>query len=343
MIPTIDIASLFGDATALRATTERAIGAAAAETGFMLVTGLPARMPITPPQLQILKGIFSLPPETQKRLWRQKFAPDHANVYRGWFPLQEGHQTYKEGIDIGLDLAHGAAVVEPGDPLREATPLPTEAELPGWRVAASSYYRAMAETGLILMQSIARGLDLDEHTFDAAFAGGISTLRLIHYPPRTTTELESIGDPDFWVEHDLGRAYLTGAAHVDSGLLTLLAQDGVSGLQARAKDGRWVDVPPLDNALVINFGRLLERWTRGRIKATQHRVIGFGHERYSIPFFFEPRVDAVIAPLDLPKMADDGGPASDDFAPFLYGDHLWAATTKFVEFAGMEGLRPPRG
>ena len=107
-----------------------------------------------------------------------------------------------------------------------------------------------------------------------------------------------ISDPNLWVSHDGAKAYVTGAPHADSGLVTLLAQDGVSGLQAKAQDGRWIDVPPMENTLAVNFGRLLERWTGGGIKATLHR---------------------------------------------LYGDHVGAATTKFVEFAGMENLRPPRG
>ena len=51
--------------------------------------------------------------------------------------------------------------------------------------------------------------------------------------------------------------------------------------------------------------------------------------------FFEPRVDARIA-----KLPGLDGP---DFAPFLYGDHLWALMTKFIEFRGLEALRAPRG
>jgi isopenicillin N synthase-like dioxygenase len=122
---------------------------------------------------------------------------------------------------------------------------------------------------------------------------------------------------------------------VDSGFVTLLAQDGVEGLQARARDGSWVDVPPVDGTLAVNFGKLLDSWTSGRIKATEHRVLGPGRTRHSIPFFYEPRVDAVIAPLPLADAAR--------FAPFSYGDHLWSAMTQFVEFRTLEGLRPPRG
>jgi len=96
-----------------------------------------------------------------------------------------------------------------------------------------------------------------------------------------------------------------------------------------------VDVPPVDGTLAVNFGKLLDRWSGGRIKATEHRVLGPGRTRQSIPFFYEPRVDAVIAPLPLA--------GAEAFAPFTYGDHLWAAMTRFVEFRGMEGLRTPRG
>jgi isopenicillin N synthase-like dioxygenase len=122
--------------------------------------------------------------------------------------------------------------------------------------------------------------------------------------------------------------------HCDSGFVTLLTQDGVPGLQARRHDGAWIDIPPVDGTLAINFGKVLERWTGGRIRATEHRVVSANGPRCSIPFFYEPRVDAEIAPLPLAGV--------EPFEPFLYGDHLWASVTKFVEFHGMEWMRPPR-
>ena len=129
--------------------------------------------------------------------------------------------------------------------------------------------------------------------------------------------------------------YLLGAPHVDSGFLTLLAQDGVEGLQARTRDGAWITVPPEEGTLAVNYGKVLERWTGGRIRATEHRVVGAGRERLSIPFFYEPDPDFEIAPL--------AGLDAEPFEPFLYGDHLWAATTRFVEQQGIAHLREPRG
>ena len=117
--------------------------------------------------------------------------------------------------------------------------------------------------------------------------------------------------------------------------MTLLAQDGVEGLQAQHLDGSWIDVPPQENALAVNFGKVLQLWSGGLIPATRHRVLGVGRERYSIPFFYEARPDAVIAPLPLP--------GAQPFEPFYFGDHLWDVTTKFVEQKGIAHLRTPRG
>ena len=211
--------------------------------------------------------------------------------------------------------------------------MPPEAALPGWHEAVRAYYWGMERVSTLLMRSLARGLGLPETIFDAAFAGGISTLRLIHYPPRPDSSFAGAPEEEVWVTHEGERRHVTGRAHVDSGFVTLLAQDGVGGLQARRRSGDWIDVPPTEGSLAVNFGNSFERWTGGRIKATSHRVLGSSHPRFSIPFFFEPRADAVIAPLPLAGI--------EAFPPFLYGDHLWATTTRFVEFQGLENLRKP--
>jgi isopenicillin N synthase-like dioxygenase len=335
LIPAIDISTLFAADSAARAATDKAVRDAAAGSGFLLIHTFPAEVPVGADARSQLLRLFDLPAEKIRPLWRQKFDPAHRNVYRGWFPLQHGHPTAKEGIDLGPDVVHGASVIDASDPLREATPLPDESALPGWRAAVAHYYRGMERISQALMRSIARSLGVPERHFDAAFTQGLSTLRLIRYPVREDVGDTAASDPALWITHAGERRYLTGAPHVDSGFLTLLAQDGVEGLQARHSSGEWLDVPPREATLAVNFGKVLERWTGGQIKATEHRVIGHGRERRSIPYFHEARADALIAPLPL------AGAAS--FEPFLYGDYLWATTTKFVEFRGMEGLRTPRG
>ncbi|MGH6880170.1 MAG: isopenicillin N synthase family dioxygenase [Hypericibacter sp.] len=328
MIPILDISPLLGVDDERRSAVDRTLAAAATGPGFVIVTGLRRDIPLDEQSRADLAAIFALPEPQKRRLWRQKFAPENANVYRGYFPVQNGAATYKEGIDLGPDLVDGSRLQADGDPLLEPTPLPDERGLPGWREAAARYYRAMEQVAGLLMGSLARGLAVDEAVFAAPFAqGGISTLRLIHYPLRPPESF--IGaEPAIAIEHEGAARQLVGAPHTDSGILTLLNQDSTGGLQARGRDGQWLDVPPRPRSLVVNFGKLLELWTEGRVRATEHRVLAAASPRLSIPFFFEPRADALIQPL-----STSGRPA---MAPFLYGDYLWERMVKFVEFRGLE-------
>jgi isopenicillin N synthase-like dioxygenase len=331
VIPVVDVAALFSTDRTAHALVDRALFEAARDIGFLCIGGLPHEVPLGPAARARLLAIFTLSEADKRRLYRHKFAVENRNIYRGWFPVQPGNLTSKEGIDLGADIAYGAAVTVSGDPLRGATPLPDEDRLPGWRAAIAAYYRSMERVCEALMRSLARSLGIREGYFDEAFRRGLSTLRLIRYPARTAAELATVNDRGLWVERQPTHGYLVGAPHTDSGFVTILAQDEVAGLEARTRQGRWTGVPPLEGTLVVNFGQVLEQWSAGRIRATEHRVVGTGVERCSIPFFYEARADATIAPLPIDP--------ADLFAPFLYGDFLWQRITSFVEFRGMEGER----
>ncbi|TGQ17621.1 MULTISPECIES: 2OG-Fe(II) oxygenase family protein [unclassified Mesorhizobium] len=336
-IDTIAIAPLFGPPSPARDQTDSRIMAAASGIGFMAIRDFPGDDSLTPQNRARLLAIFSLPEAEKEKLLRWNFDHTKQNVYRGWFPLQPTAVSYKEGIDMGPDIAEvrtAPSGLDATDPLCEATPLPPENVLPGWHPAAAGYYKAMETVGNALLRSVARGLGLTETIFDRDFEGGISTLRLIRYPLRDPNSGIDLSGPDFSVMHKGEMRTIIGREHADSGFVTLLAQDGVEGLQAKNLAGEWIDVPPADNTLAVNFGQLLERWTAGRVRATRHRVIAPKQARFSIPFFYEPRVDAEIAPLPLE--------GAEPFEPFLYGDYLWDAATKFVEMSGVRHLRQPR-
>jgi isopenicillin N synthase-like dioxygenase len=334
MIPKIDVSSLFeANAPDLEA-IDRHIYEAACEIGFMTITGVPMRSQIGPEVRSSLLRVFTIPEVEQRKLWKKNFAPDNPNLYRGWFPLESGESRGREGFEIGPDIVRPLPADGADDLLYEPSVFPPDSLLPSWREDAARYYVAMESIGYALLASLARGIGIAENIFRDAFHDGISTLRLVHYPGRDTqTNVPPELEKYFTTWQD-ERVEVVCGGHVDSGLVTIVAQPDTAGLQAKSKDGVWVDVPPAEDGLVVNFGGLLARWTGGRIRATKHRVLSSGAERFSIPFFFEPRPDAVIAPLPLEGIAP--------FAPFQFGDHLWATTTKFPENYGLGHLRPAR-
>lgn len=84
------------------------------------------------------------------------------------------------------------------------------------------------------------------------------------------------------------------AEHTDPGVVTLLAQDGVGGLQVKweGEDGQhgWVDVEPVEGALLVNVGDLLQMISNDEYKSVEHRVVANSCKegRVSIAVFFNP-------------------------------------------------------
>ncbi len=334
-IPLIDIAPLFDGATPRRDAADQDIARAAFDIGFMVVVGHPAHLPVGAEQRANLLKLFELKEADQRPFWKRNFAPENTHIYRGWFPLASSAARNREGFEIGPDILRPLPEGQSDDLLYEPTPLPDAALLPpGWRQTAAEYYDGMEQIGHAILASLSRSLKIDPAIFRDAFRDGISTLRLLHYPKRPDGAAEPTDVPERYTSFNGKRYEQIARAHVDSGLLTVLAQCGVGGLQAQNAKGDWVEVPVIDNAFSINFGGLLERWTGGRIRATNHRVLGRNENRFSVPFFFEPRPNTVISPLPLAGITP--------FAPFQYGDHLWATTTKFPENFGLGHLRPAR-
>jgi isopenicillin N synthase-like dioxygenase len=155
-----------------------------------------------------------------------------------------------------------------------------------WR----AYFQATQRLGDQLMRLFAYALHLEnaEDRFDrSVLSPPVSALAVNLYPSRR----ESGTDP----------GSIIFRAHTDSGTLTLLYQEGdYAGLQVETLDGRWVMVPVVEGAYVVNLGELMARWTNGRWRATPHRVVAAQDpdaERVSLTTFHLPRVDVEIAPL----------------------------------------------
>ena len=130
-----------------------------------------------------------------------------------------------------------------------------------------------------------------ENALEASFGEShTSSARLNHYPaydPLPVTDRADVnGLGDMALHH-----------HTDPGAITLLLQDSVGGLQTLSGEHGWIDVPPATDTFVVNLGDVLQVWTNNRYVAATHRVLPVpGVSRYSTPFFFQPRFDAVVEP-----------------------------------------------
>ncbi|PNY05509.1 1-aminocyclopropane-1-carboxylate oxidase 11 [Trifolium pratense] len=126
--------------------------------------------------------------------------------------------------------------------------------------------------------------------------------------------------------------------HSDISSITVLLQDGIGGLYVRDKDGNsWINVPPVNGALVINIGDVLQIMSNGRYKSIEHRVVANRNKtRISMPIFVNPTPDSVIGPL--PEMLENGDEPqykqvvfSDYFKYFFSKGHDGKKTIEFAK------------
>ncbi|CAM6118950.1 unnamed protein product [Calypogeia fissa] len=106
-------------------------------------------------------------------------------------------------------------------------------------------------------------------------------------------------------------------AHSDPGAFTVLLQNE-DGMQVN-KDGVWVGVDPVANALVVNIGDQIEILSNGRYKSVEHR--GNAHrtkERLTIATFYGPDPKAMIGPIK--QLVDDAHPAQ--YRDVTYHDYM---------------------
>ena len=86
--------------------------------------------------------------------------------------------------------------------------------------------------------------------------------------------------------------------HTDSGLLTLLVEDGHHALQV-LHEGQWRMIEPSPNAFIVNTGDMLQVLSNDRVVAPEHRVLGSTGSQYrlSAAYFFNPPYEQVIRSL----------------------------------------------
>lgn len=298
LIPVIDIAPLRDGSDPEG--VARALHAASTGLGFIYVSG------------------HGVPDEVIERAREEAYAffrsaPDRkaevavSGAHRGWLGRggakmqDDARADLKESFIWGWQDAGGAT---PEDhPLRGRNRWP--AFQPTLEPAAMAYFEAAHDVAHALMRGFARGLGLAEDFFLRSADRPLSRASFVYYPPQDA----ALGEDQFGV-----------GPHTDFGVLTVLCQDSVGGLQVRDAQGDWVQAPPIPGALVVNVADLLSRWTDGAYVSTPHRVVNAsGRERLSLVLAFDPNPETPIDARDV--FGPDHAPAE---APTTCGDYLVA-------------------
>lgn len=290
----IDVAPLF--AGGREPGLDRRIAHVLEAEGSFVAAGFPGA-PGHDDRIGALLDFFDMPLEAKMACATQNDRPAHPNIYRGYYPLpSRPHFSHHEIFDIGPEPAVTAPDVPGAESFREANVWPDIEPVAGWRERALSLFRVERDIGVAVMAAAARGLGLDEDKVVAPARGRNGTLRLLHYAPMP--EGFAIVSEDGRPPEEIGDGRrLVGSAHVDTGLVSVLWQDRMGGLQMQGPDGVWREVAMRPDVVSIHLGDLMHGLTGGRLAGTRHRVLSHGVDRCSVGLFVEPDFEtAVVAP-----------------------------------------------
>lgn len=324
-VPVINVAALVGAHNPqARAAVSHALDTAARSHGFFYAVNHGVDAALIDRLVSHARAFFAqseaakmqIPMSAGGRAWRGYFALGGE--------LTSNRPDWKEGLYLGSELGPEHPRVRAGTILHGTNLWPPGMDdgIDGFRDTVLAYIDALTRLGHALMGGLALGLGLPERWF--AEIGGTADplllLRLFNYPSRPVPA----GSLAQW---GVGE-------HTDYGLLTMLWQDDVGGLQVRTDEG-WIDAPPLPGSFVCNIGDMLDRMTGGRYRSLPHRVAinASGRDRISIPLFFDPDFDWRVSPVPGASAgSDDSGRRWDgaNLQAFegTYGDYVTAKVGK---------------
>ncbi|WP_405372550.1 MULTISPECIES: isopenicillin N synthase family dioxygenase [unclassified Microbacterium] len=275
------------------------------EVGFFYLTGTGVSAELEERMHRAALDFFALPDEAKLEIENTK-SPHFRGYTRVGGELTQGRVDWREQIDIGPERP---AVTDPGAPDHAILVGPNlwPSAQPELRPLVEEWTTLLSSVSRTLLRAWAEALGAPATYFDDHFGEAQTLLKIVRYP--------GTSDPE--PQQGVG-------AHKDSGVLTLLwVEPGKGGLQVE-RDGVWVDAPSIPGTFVVNIGELLEHATNGYLAATNHRVVSprFPDDRISLPFFFNPSLEAQLPPIELPaELAAHARGVSQDPGNPIHGLH----------------------
>ncbi|MGV6848906.1 MAG: isopenicillin N synthase family dioxygenase [Marinibacterium sp.] len=295
-IPVVDITKLRDGRDP--ASVARALHAASTGLGFIYVRGHGIPDAVIDGARAAAYDFFHADPA-------QKDTIRVSDKHRGWLGQGGARMQDDAKADLKESFIWGYqddAGQTPADhPLRGPNQWP--AFQPDMEPRAMDYFTHAHAVAHHLMRGFALGLDLAEDFFLRTADKPLSRCSFVYYPPQDA----SLGADQFGV-----------GPHTDFGVLTVLCQDDVGGLQIEDMNGDWIEAPPIPGTLLVNVADLLARWTDGAYKSTPHRVVNSsGRERMSLVLAFDPNPSTLVDAREI--FGPDHTPKEE---PITCGDYL---------------------
>lgn len=232
---------------------------------------------------------------------KEAIAIKNSPHFRG-YGLLKNYRDWREQIHIGVESSLSD--------LKDVHPVPywqlwgknqwpNSADSGEFKSCVLDYFAAVESLARTLLRLLAEALDKPADFFTERMKDRPYLLmKAMSYLPQEKKNADS-------------SSQMGVTAHCDWSWLTFLIQDDVGGLEAQDIDGNWRKVNPLKNSIVVNTGELLEIETGGYLRASPHRVINerIDRQRFSVPVFINPALDAKIFPRFDCNVSSEAAPA----------------------------------
>ncbi|TJZ57319.1 isopenicillin N synthase family oxygenase [Streptomyces piniterrae] len=301
-IPTIDLSLWRADRHSDRDQLATTVDQALQRSGFLLVTGHGIHPDLPDSLRTAARTFFHLPADAKEPFLGRTGG-------RGWSGAGAVAAGRAEGTETPPDLVETWTVGPNPTPNSNSNPSPSPSpsdtaaerllpeawppQVPSLHSLVADYTRRMRVLAdeLLALLAAALGQPLDFFTRHTAHPDW--TLTLNWYPPRQT-----IGAPK--------PGQFRVGPHTDFGTVTVLnRQSGKGGLQIHTEEGGWEDAPYDPEALTINIGDLMARWTGDRWRSGRHRVLpppadATTEELTSLVYFYDCDPHTIIDSLPAP-------------------------------------------
>ncbi|XP_043705808.1 1-aminocyclopropane-1-carboxylate oxidase homolog 1-like [Telopea speciosissima] len=292
LIPVVDLTGVDSDR---RSRIVEQIRNASREFGFFQIINHGVPSDVINSTIDAIKAFNEQPTEVKSQYYTR-------DMGRGVF-FATNFDLYKSKAATWRDTVH--VRFSPTAPEIEDIPEILRREILEW----DQHTRRLGE---VLMETLSEGLGVKSERFKelSCLEGRVMAAHYYPYCPQ----------PDLTLGIE---------SHTDPGLLTVLLQNHIGGLQVK-HDDEWLDVKPVPDALVINIGNILQIFSNDEFKSVEHRVLAHScrEPRISIAIFMDPgKMEQLYGPL--PELTSPENPAV--FRQFTLVEYFKRFVTKELD------------